>query len=441
MHILYIAISYLQLILHSAFYFFALKERKLKSYQIWLIIILKDLLFAFLANCVPAFSTLMPGLPFSLPYRTALAFFLELMIVFFLFKDNFKTKLLVFVFNWIILLGTDALSSAVFTLLTGKNFTEIRTSISMESLVSAMIFIALQAFLTFLFYGFLSLQRKEHRLTNFVPSFLLIFIQLLLFCTSIYQPERAFTKSFVIFLFVELLICVLSDIYLIAIAPPKIAENKNLQERLRYIEEIRNGENAFFTSLLTKEQEMAELRHDWNNLLQIAMTQSKDNGTSDADTNLLEALSRRVDATKLTRYCSNQTINALLNAKMNNLKENNIPVSISCSLPEETKIDELDLCSIFSNLIDNASEYCTAHPSPKNSIAISCKNLSSENILIQIKNYAHSPQMFIKTTKADTRRHGYGLGIVRNIVSKYKGTFELTNDKNMVVASVLLVTE
>lgn len=441
MYLLNQTISFLQLICHSSFFFFTLKARKLKAYQLWFVLILTDFIFTIVALYIPVFSNLVPQLPFSLPYRTLLAFCVELLMLLFLFNDKLKIKLLVLVFNWIILLGTDALTPAIYTFLTGKSFTEVRPSIQMESLVCAMIFLAVQAVLTYFSYSFLHIKGQKYSLTNLAPSLLLVFVQLLLFCTSIYQPGKSFSKSFVIFLFIELLICILSDIYLIVIAPPRIAENKKLQERLRYIEEIRNGENAFFTSLLTKEQEMAELRHDWNNLLQIAMAQSKSSGASDADTGLLEALSRRVDATKLTRYCSNQTINALLNTKINILKENNIPVSISCSLPEKTKIDELDLCSILSNLIDNASEYCITHPSAKNSIAISCKNLSSENIIIQIKNYAQSPQMFIKTTKADTRRHGYGLGIVRNIVSKYNGTFELTNDKNMVVASVLLVTE
>ena len=45
---------------------------------------------------------------------------------------------------------------------------------------------------------------------------------------------------------------------------------------------------------------------------------------------------------------------------------------------------------------------------------------------------------FNKTTKSDYENHGYGLSIVKEIVSHYQGGFEYLQDKSQLVAKVQL---
>lgn len=389
---------------------------------------------------LPAFSATVPGLPFELPVRTILGFGTDLILLLLLTDNNILRKFSAFILGVAAMLVTDAFCYAAFTALTGISLMETYRyapeNIS-KLLVANILFDIIHAAICFAFTLFLSGKNARKRmLKDFVPAVLIISVQLLLIFTAIYRQDGTFTVSFIIFMIIEVVICILADIYLIAIAPPKAAQTKILQEKLHCIEEVREGEKATFTMLLQKEKEMAELRHDWNNLLQTAMS-AGENGK--ADIKLLKSLSDRVNATKPSLYCENETVNALLNAKTKMLAENNIDFTVSCILPRSTDIDALDLCSVFSNLIDNAAEYCISHPSDKNNVTISCKTPTKDTVAVRIENYAaDSPVSFSKTTKSNTEAHGLGIGIVKNIAEKYDGHFDISFDNNTVTADVLL---
>lgn len=135
---------------------------------------------------------------------------------------------------------------------------------------------------------------------------------------------------------------------------------------------------------------MAALRHDWNTLLQVAAAQmdaSTDSDLNQKEKNLLQSLSDRVNQTRLPRYCQNEMVNVLLNAKAGLLKDKLISFEISCTLAERSTAQNLELCSIFSHMIDNAIGYCISYPSEENHIRISAKMPSTDCIAIRVSCY------------------------------------------------------
>ena len=428
----------------STFFTINLKSR-LKPALFFLLYFIKDLLFWAAVVFIPELSSLIPGFPLPYPWKTMAHHCVDFLFIFLFSNDKLIKKLLVFILSQTVLLAADAIGSAIFSLLTGVSVVDIANSFTQHlsvAIVLKILFIIIYSTLAYVFTFFLSKSLSKNSLKEFTPSILIIIIQIILFCTSIYRQGGNFSTSFTLLLFTEMLLCIFSDVYLIVVAPPKTAENRVLQEKLRCMEEVRNGEKKFFAVLVEKEREMANLRHDWNNLLQVAISQidnAQDSGDTKAQETLLQALADRVNETRLTQYCQNEAINVLLNTKARALKENSIPFNIDCVLPEETGVEALDLCSIFSNLIDNAMEYCIANPSEKNNIKIFAQIQAPQSIIIRIENYAKlSRYNFSKTTKPNAERHGYGIDIVRNIASKYHGEFHIAYDRELVTASVFL---
>lgn len=422
---------------------------RFKPTLFFLILFIRDLLYGVAIVYIPALSSLIPGSAImSYPWKALIHNFLDFLFIFLLAADPRSKKLLVFILSQSLLLFSDAIGSAIFSLLTGISVVDIAANVANHPAVALTIkclFIIIYASMGYALTFFLRKRLSKNSLKEFTPSVLLIGVQLLLFCMSIYRQNGAFSTSYVVLLLFELAVCLLADMYLIVIAPPKAAENRILQEKLRCIEEVRSGEKEFFSSLIEKEREMSALRHDWNNLLQVAVAQMEKTGQQGGIPEqhaFLQELADRVNETKLIPYCKNETINILLNAKSKEMRESAIAFQISCVLPEKLNIDPLDLCSVFSNLIDNAMEYCMAHPSNKNEMNIRANAVAPGKILIQIKNYAQlSHTDFSKTTKADSERHGYGLDIVRSIASRYQGELTLTCERERVTAAVSLTEE
>lgn len=422
-------------------------KSRLKPIVFFLILLARDLLFNVAIAYIPALSYCIPSSSIiAYPWKALIHNFLDFLFIFLLAIDSRPKKFLVFILSQTILLFSDAIMAAIFSLLTGISVIDIAENIAnypAASLILKCLFIIVYASMGYVLTFFLRKRLSKGSLKEFTPSVLLIVIQLLLFCMSIYRQNGEFSTSYVVLLLFELAVCLLADMYLIVIAPPKAAENRILQEKLRCIEEIRAGEKEFFSSLIEKEREMSALRHDWNNLLQVIAAQIGEVWQADGNTPRqyidIQKLVARVNETKLTKYCKNETINILLNTKSKELHEKDIPFQISCALPEVLDADPLDLCSIFSNLIDNAMEYCMTNPSKKNYIEIHANTGNYECIQIQIKNYAQlSHTDFSKTTKNNAQQHGYGLDIVRSIASKYHGNLELSYDHDIVTAAVSL---
>lgn len=89
-------------------------------------------------------------------------------------------------------------------------------------------------------------------------------------------------------------------------------------------------------------------------------------------------------------------------------------------MPSELPYEDVDLCSLMGNLLDNAVEACERMPAGMARalrVGIQCANRSFSVI---IRNTAHG-DLPGRTAKRDTVLHGHGLTVVTQIVEKYGG--------------------
>lgn len=91
------------------------------------------------------------------------------------------------------------------------------------------------------------------------------------------------------------------------------------------------------------------------------------------------------------------------------------------------KIDDIDMCSLIGNLLDNAIEaqlniikdnrYIEVNMTNEDDIlCISVKNAITGSVLINNNK--------LSTTKNDTKNHGLGTKIIKDIVGKYNGSID-----------------
>ena len=130
-------------------------------------------------------------------------------------------------------------------------------------------------------------------------------------------------------------------------------KKRELQERRRFqrIEELQSG------LMEEKREELAKIRHDFNNQLAAAY-RLIEQGERDSARGLLDHMRDRISANREYQYCGNAIVDAVIIEKEAVCREWHIPLSLELEIYEEQNIEPAHLCSVFSNLLDNAIREC-----------------------------------------------------------------------------------
>ncbi len=144
---------------------------------------------------------------------------------------------------------------------------------------------------------------------------------------------------------------------------------------------------------------------------------------------LLKNLSTTIASTREYTFCPNPVINAVLWEKEKQCNRLNIPFQADIQTGDCASINPLHLCSIFSNLLDNAIEACTTIPDNR-FIHLTVKQ-SGDFIHIKVKNSSLTPSK-------PKQGHGYGQQILKDIAGQYSGSFR-TDYKNNIYEAYLSI--
>ena len=170
---------------------------------------------------------------------------------------------------------------------------------------------------------------------------------------------------------------------------------------------------------------------------QIGYLRRKDVGRED----LLQELETLTDSFDTTFHSSNEALNTVLSEKSMICYRNSIPFSFVASGEGLDFMRDLDIYTLFANLLDNAIEASMSLPEESRSIQIIIKR--QEGFLsIHEENYFNG-MVFeqdgqLLTTKADKQYHGFGVQSMRQIVEQYDGSIAFKAEGNIFKVNILL---
>jgi signal transduction histidine kinase len=120
------------------------------------------------------------------------------------------------------------------------------------------------------------------------------------------------------------------------------------------------------------------------------------------------------------QYSNSYLVNAIIRDYKKRLKA--IDVSIDCLLmiPQEIKINDLDLIRLFYNALDNAYEYFLSDKIAIRKIFIETKCINDWFIISIMNGVSHKINNH-HSTKADKDNHGLGVKIFDHIMNRYSG--------------------
>lgn len=179
-------------------------------------------------------------------------------------------------------------------------------------------------------------------------------------------------------------------------------------------------------------------RHDYHNHLQVMKAQLDLGNTKEAR-QYLDELERDLDRVDTYIKSGNLMVDAILNSKLSLAQQRKIEVNCKAQVPEELTVEDVDLCVILGNLLDNAIEACEQVASArrflriymvvhKSQLYLSVQNAAKEDLSFEERNYI--------TNKRGN--HGFGMRRVKAAVDKYEGFLTLANEPGIFAAEVTM---
>lgn len=135
----------------------------------------------------------------------------------------------------------------------------------------------------------------------------------------------------------------------------------------------------------------------------------------------------------------NDTVDSLLNYKIQKANEVLNVVETKISIPEQMHLRSFDLNVLLGNLLDNAIDASMQTEDKKLKITIKLdKGILFLNICNSCQRIADGRNNFLETTKEDKVNHGIGLKNVRRIVGKYHGEIAFLYEKDSMETDVMM---
>ena len=171
-------------------------------------------------------------------------------------------------------------------------------------------------------------------------------------------------------------------------------------------EKLIHSQEQYYTMLLQKEEETRKFRHDINNHLNCMRILFNEKRYNELE-KYFNNVGVSVQNLRSELQIGNNLISAILKDESD--KHPDVSVDIVGRMPAILRLDNMDICTIFYNLFDNA--FTAAESSPKKAVEISVK-LLGENLFFTIKNtISHKIEIvdnILTTEKHDKRHHGFG---------------------------------
>lgn len=193
-----------------------------------------------------------------------------------------------------------------------------------------------------------------------------------------------------------------------------------------------------YSNMVEKNRDMRVFRHDFKNNLISVRALIGDGQYNEAE-KYIDELYGRLDATKNAFSTGNHLADAILAEKNSAAVSQKTEIDFDGIIPSDG-IDNIDLCTILANALDNALE---ASKSIENAIINVRAAVNSAVFMLTVSNPTLQPVEIknnrVKTTKADSVNHGLGIGSIKNAAKKYNGEINLKYEDGHFTVEVMMI--
>ncbi len=190
-------------------------------------------------------------------------------------------------------------------------------------------------------------------------------------------------------------------------------------------------------------EEMSSLRHEIKNHKAYMLSLLQNNEYEKLEEYFQDSVA---ETSELFQFidCGNVVINNIINYEITKAKAYGVTIETKIVVPEELPFRETDLCSLLSNLLDNAIEACNMQNKREKIVQFKIWQ-DNHYLFMKVENpiddfISKKERLSLKTTKLNSNTHGYGTKVIHMIVDRYKGYVKYEIQEEHFVAEVMLMS-
>jgi len=239
--------------------------------------------------------------------------------------------------------------------------------------------------------------------------------------------------SWSVYWLIGVLMGLLADILLLIFA---IAQEKKTaaEDELKELQHRMDLEKSYYMTVQSRREQLAEIRRTFSKQLE-TVSGFAGNDKDDRAREMIAVLANQIKGTQENSYCAIPVVNAILTEKEKSCEASCIGLCVDLDLPDPFTVSPIHLCSIFSNILDNA--------------ITACQQLqSAARPVIRLSSLVDGDYLFIKATNPSDKPNpkpapgrGYGLRILSELSKRYGGDFQSNYRDGVFTTIVSLLAE
>ena len=264
----------------------------------------------------------------------------------------------------------------------------------------------------------------------------LVFILLNLFITPRYQitlrTGRVLQVYIVMSIALLFLMFMFNAIFLL------MANSLNRNARLQQENQFLSMQQQRYQSLKAAIEEARQARHDMRHQLNQISALAEAGDLDNLKAYLAKTVSRIPDLDM--NFCENRAADSVVGHYCALAKREGVPFCAKLDLPQVLPVDEIDLCLVLSNLLENAFEASLRTAPARRRIELTAYLHGNSLALIQVENTYDGVIREKDGVFLSSKRKGDGVGLqsVRHIAEKSGGVSTVTYQDGLFCAKVML---
>lgn len=362
-----------------------------------------------------------------------------LTIVFYItsYTTSITTAIMTTLIYWMILLGTDALSMSISIWINSLNSMDmllVNSSYRLQSIVLGKSILILILYLYRLIKFEIELHKKAILYLGIpiienIVSFFVIFKYVFKF-----SDMKLISTNEILYISILLFLSNISIVLVIR----RIRKDSRLLAQKDMVKNNLEMQYKYYMDIKENQDKVRQLHHDMKNHI-ICMRKLNQNGYDNEK--YIESIDKKIKSYENTFDTGSVLLDIILSEKKQICNNKNIKFFSSVNFTKCDFIESEDICSIFSNILDNAIEACMKINSNNKFIYIEGKIvekffiLKVENSKINKINIKNNKFM---TDKDNKFSHGLGISSIKNSVKKYNGETVINYTDDRFIIKILI---
>ncbi|MBS5062614.1 MAG: sensor histidine kinase [Hungatella hathewayi] len=249
--------------------------------------------------------------------------------------------------------------------------------------------------------------------------------------STIFSPAVLALRGFQdIIFYLALCVMILILYVMILSSTAGIVTRRKTEEELSFAKKLIDSQRERYNQMLEHMEQVRIIRHDFRHHIH-----ALEHMDLDAQKQYLAYLHREMEETSEEYFCENRAVNGLLQESAAKCRQNGIDFQTELDISSHIPIDDLTLCIVTGNLINNAIEACLKLPAARH-ISFRARWLENHLLLLVENTYnghLHLDHETFLSTKPDG---GLGLLSVRRILNQPGDEFDIDYNDTMFTAMV-----